>query len=184
MGYVINVKNAKFAHVTSDTASDYAIAAATPLPGLQSIDLTLTSATGELYGDGAKVSQTSKVTGAQVKIALAKLTTAERAGLTGASISSDGVLSVKTTDVIPKIALYVETEQDDGNKEQLWFLCGRTQPAGKSATQSTSSINYSTDEMTIDFMRREKDKTVYQLVDTSDTSVTSQKSTSFEAQPD
>lgn len=184
MGYIINVKNAKFAPVSEDTASGYTLGEQVALPGLQQLDITLTTATGELYGDGALVSKTSKITGASVKISLAKLSTACRAGLTGASISEAGVLSVKTSDTVPKIALYAETEEDDGKKEQMWFLVGKAEPAGKSATQSTGNITYSTDELTINFVRREKDLSVYQLLDTSDTGVDGSKSVSFADQPD
>lgn len=184
MGYVINVKNAKYAPVTTDTEFEYALGDVVNLPGLQQLDITLTTAVGELYGEGALVSKVSKITGAQVKISLAKLSTAARAAITGASISADGVLSVKTSDTVPKIALYAETEEDDGKKEQMWFLVGKAEPAGKSATQSTGNITYSVDELTINFVRRETDKTVYQLIDTSDAAVTDSKSTAFAVKPD
>lgn len=184
MGYRINVKNAKYAKVSADTSASYTLGSTTDLPGLMTLDITMTSATGELYGDGAKVSQTSKITGATVKIGLNKISTAAKADLLGATIDNKGVLVVKTTDVVPKIALYAETEEDDGKKEQMWFLVGKAEPQGLSASQSTSSITYSTDELTINFVRREKDMAVYKMIDTSDTGVTESTSTAFVTSPD
>lgn len=184
MGYRINIKNAKYATVSSNTASTYAIDTLKALPGLMQLDLTLTSASGELYGDGALVSKPTKLTGAQVRISLNKISVADRAAMLGATVDSKGILTVSTDDVAPEIALYAETEQDDGKKEQLWFLVGKVEPAGQSAQQSTSSINFSTDELTINFVRREKDKAVYKMLDTSDENVSAETSTGFETSPD
>lgn len=183
MGYRINVKNCKYAKVTTNNSTTYAIDTPVALPGLMSLDITMLSSSGELYGDGALVSKVAKITGATIKIGLDKISTAAKAALTGATISSDGVLSVKTSDTIPVVAIYAETEQDDGKKEQMWFLCGQAEPISLNATQATGSINYSTEELTINCIRREKDNTVYQLIDTSDSTVQSSTSTSFESTP-
>lgn len=184
MGYRINIRNAKYAPVQTDTAASYTLGTAVNLPGLQTLDLTLTSASGELYGDGAMVAKDTKLTGAQVKVNLAKIDIAARAALTGATVDSKGILITSTDDQAPKIAFYAETEENDGKKEQLWFLCGKAEPIGASAAQSTNSITYSTDELTINFIRREKDNALYKWLDTADSTVTAQTSTDFESDPD
>lgn len=184
MGYRINVKNAKYAKILTDTAAGYTIDTPKALPGLMTIDVTMLSASGELYGDGALVSKLAKITGATVKLGLNKIPTAVKADILGANVDDKGILTVTTEDVIPRIAIYCETEQDDGKKEQMWFLAGQAEPIGVSGQQATSSVNYSTEELTVNFIRRLKDKAVYKLIDTSDEGIDSATSTAFETNPD
>lgn len=184
MGNRINVKNAKLLEVTENTTGNYAISGEIKLPGLMNIDISLLMATGQLYGDGELRSNISKITGATLKIGVNKVPIEGRQLLGGHSLSTDGVLEVKTTDQPKTVAFYAETEADDGTKEQMWLLCGKAQPFGISGKQTESNINFSTDEITIDFVRREKDKMVFKLADTANKTFTSEKSTKFASHPD
>lgn len=184
MGYRINVKNAKYAPVSVDSATTYTIGTPVDLPGLMTIDLTMLTATGELYGDGAIVSKIAKATGATLKFGINKISTAVRAALLGSTVNTNGSVDTKMGDVPGQVAFYFETEQDDGKKEQLWLVSGKAEPFGMSAQQTESNVNYSTDEITINFVRREKDKLLYRLVDTNDTTVTSTYSSAFASDPD
>lgn len=184
MGYRINVKNAKYAPVSVDNGTTYTIGTPVALPGLMSVDLTMLTATGELYGDGAIVSKIGKATGAQIKIGINMISTADRAALLGATVNTNGSVDAKAGDTPAQVAFYFETEQDNGKKEQLWFVSCKAEPFGMSARQMEGNVNYSTDEITIDCVRREKDKLLYRLVDTNDTTVTTQYSTAFASDPD
>ena len=182
-GYRINVANAKVAKVTANTDENYTISDVTKLPGLRSIDFTPLLATGQLYGDGVLVEDAAMVTGGTVKIDANKVAIATRAMITGAEYK-DGVLDIKTTDVPPEIALYVETEASNGTKEQMWFLCCKAQPFGVSGTQRENNINYSTDSLTLSCFQRAKDKKVFRMADTEDETFTSEMSTKFAGHPD
>lgn len=184
MGYKINVKNCKFAPVSVDTDSTYTLGTAVLLPGLQEWDLQPLTASGELYGDGALVSSTSKITGATLRISLAKLTQAQRAGLFGHTIDSKGILRVKTTDTAPKVAVYGEVEHDDGGKEQMWLLAGYANTTGLTAKQIESAITYGNDTIELKFFRRNKDKQVYALGDTDNSTFTDSISEAFASDPD
>lgn len=183
MGYRINVKNFKYALVSVDNSTTYTIGDVVPVPGLMTVDLTLLSSTGELYGDGALVSKIAKLTGATLKLGHDKLPIVDRAALLGATIT-DGILDLKTSDTPAKVACYFEVEQDDGTKEQMWLLAGKAEPIGLSAKQAEGNINYSTDEITINFVRRELDNKVLRMGDTSNSSFTSTVSAAFATDPD
>ena len=182
MGHRINISNAGYAPVSVNSDSTYTPGTKVPIPGLMTIDLTLLAATGELYGDGALTSKLSKLTGATLKFGHNKLSLEDRAAILGHTYSN-GVLSVKTTDVPAEIAFYFEMEHDDGKKEQIWLLSGKADPTGVSAKQSEANITFSTDEMTINFVRANKTKEVLQWMDTSDSTVTDTMSTAFAAAP-
>lgn len=182
-GYRINVANAKVAKVTENTDASYTISDVTKLPGLRSIDFIPLLATGQLYGDGVLVEDAAMITGGTVKIDNNKIAIATRAMITGSEYK-DGVLDVKTTDVAPEIALYVETEASNGTKEQMWFLCCKAQPFGVNGTQRENNINYSTDSLTLSCFPRAKDKKVFRMADTEDKTFTSEMSTKFAEHPD
>lgn len=182
-GYRINVTNAKVAKISENTESGYTLGEVKKLPGLRAIDFTPLMATGQLYGDGVLVEDAAMVTGGTVKIDANKVAITERAMITGAEYK-DGVLDIKTTDVPPEIALYVETEASNGTKEQMWFLCCKAQPFGISGKQREGNISYSTDSLTLSCFPRAKDKKVIRLADTEVEAFTSEMSTKFAENPD
>ena len=184
MGYRVNVKNCQRATVTADTSSSYTIGTPVAMPTLRTVDISFKSASGELYGDGELVSNKTKMTGATLKIDLDKISLADKAALTGATLSNKGVLAIKTTDVAPKTAIYFEIEQDDGGYEAVWLLVGTCEPINISGQQAESNINYSTESININFIRREKDKQVIAYADTDDAGFTTANQTSFKTSPD
>lgn len=184
MGYRINVRNCKRASVTADTDSSYTIASLTSMPTLRSVDISFKSASGELYGDGEIVSNRTKMTGATLQLAIDKLTLADKVAFLGATESAKGTLPIKTTDTPGKVAIYFEIEHDDGGYEAVWLLVGTAQPIPITAQQTESSINYSTETLNIDFVRRNKDKAVIVIADTDDNLFTTANQTAFASSPD
>ena len=184
MGYRVNVRNFKRAQVTADTNSSYTLGTVVPIPTLRSIDITMTTSSGSLYGDGEKVSEVSLVTGATLQFGIDKLSAADKVAIFGVSKSAKGIQSYKTTDTPVKTAVYFEIVHDDGGYEAIWLLCGKAQPLGTSATQREDNITYSTETVTMNFIRREKDKTVYMLADTDDSDFTVANQTAFASAPD
>ena len=184
MGYRINVRNCKRAAVTAGTSSSYTIATPVAMPTLRSVDISFKSASGELYGDGELVSNRTKMTGATLQLGIDKLTLADKAALLGATESSKGTLPIKTTDTPGKVAIYFEIEHDDGGYEAVWLLVGTAQPLPITAQQTESNINYSTETLNIDFVRRNKDKEVLVIADTDDVAFTTANQTAFATSPD
>lgn len=184
MGYRINVRNCKRAAVSVNTSSSYTLATPVAMPGLREIDLALTSATGELYGDGELVSKRSKLTGATLKFGLDKLTQADRAALEGHTVTNKGVMQIKTTDTPAETAIYFEMELDNGGYEAVWLLCGKVDPISFTAQQAEGNITYSTDEITMNFVRREKDKELLAYADTDNVAFDTAAQTAFATSPD
>ena len=184
MGYRINVRNCKRADVTVDSDSTYTIANLTAMPTLRQVELAFTSSTGTLYGDGEKVSEVSLITGATLQFGMDKLTLADKVALLGLNKDAKGIVSFATTDKPPKTAIYFEVEHDDGGYEAVWLLSGRAQPIGITAQQREDSINFSTETVNMNFVRRELDKRVMRMSDTDDTDFTSANQTAFASSPD
>lgn len=183
-GYRINVRNCKRANVTSDTNAAYTLGTVVAMPTLRNVEIAFTTSSGTLYGDGEKVSDISLVTGATLTFGIDKLTAADKVALLGITKSAKGVSSYKTTDKPPKTAIYFEIEHDDGGFEATWLLVGKCQPIGQSATQKEDNITFSTENVTMNFVRRELDKAVMMTADTDDSDFTTANQTAFAASPD
>lgn len=184
MGFRVNVRNCKRASVTADTTSSYTIGTPVAMPTLRSVDIAFTTSSGALYGDGEKVSEIALITGATLQLAIDKLTSADIVALTGSSKSAKGVISHKTTDTPGKVAIYFEIEHDDGGYEACWLLVGKAQPLGINAQQREDNITYSTESLTMNFIRREKDKAVIMRADTDDNTFDTAAQTAFASAPD
>lgn len=184
MGYKMNVKNCKYAPVSVNTDAAYTLGTAVDLPAIRTVDIAFTVATGELYGDGETVSKRTKLTGAQLRLGIDKIPQAARAAMLGHTVDSKGIMSIKTTDVPIEIAMYMEIELDDGGYEAAWLLVGKAQPVNITGNQSETSINYTTDELTVDFIRRELDKNVIKYADTDNEDFNAAAQTAFKASPD
>lgn len=183
--YKMNVKNCKYAPVSVNTDSTYTLGTAVDLPAIRTVDVAFTIATGELYGDGEIVSKRAKLTGAQLRLGIDKLPQAARAAMLGHTVeSSKGIVDIKTTDTPIEIAVYFEIELDNGGYEACWLLVGKAQPVNITGNQSETSINYTTDELTIDFVRRELDKCVVKYADTDNSDFGTSIQTAFKSAPD
>lgn len=181
--YRINVENAGYALIESNTSLAYAIKTKKPLPGLRSIDLTLQLSSGKLYGDGSIACNIAQATGATVQLGVNKIKIEDRAEILGQTYEN-GILDVKAGDTAPELAFYCEVVSDKGTKEQLWLLCGVAQPFGINGQQREENITFSTDTLNVEFKPRAKDKKIYRLGDTSNADFTSAHSASFESDPD
>lgn len=183
-GYKFNVKNCQYAPVSTDTTSAYSLGTIVPLPDLRTIDIAFLTATGELYGDGKLAAKDAKLTGAQAKIGINKIPQAARAALLGHTVSAKGIMSIKTTDTPLQIALYAEIELNNGGYEAVWLLSGKCEPINITGNQAEGNINYTTDELTINFIARKKDDTVCMYADTDNSAFDTAAQTAFKSAPD
>lgn len=184
MGYRINVRNAQYAKVTVNSSTTYTLGTVTALPTLRNVDLAFTSATGELYGDGELVSKRSKLTGATLKFGIDKIAQSALADIMGSTVTAKGVNQIKTTDTPANIAVYFEIEHDDGGYEAIWLLTGKADPVNVTAQQAEGNITYSTDEVTVNFVRREKDKILVSWADTDNADFNAAAQAAFKLAPD
>lgn len=183
-GYRYNVRNCQYAPVSVDSDSTYTLGTIVPLPDIRTIDISFLSATGELYGDGALVAKDARLTGATLKLGIDKLSQTARADILGHTVSAKGIMSVKTTDTPKQIAVYGEIELNNGGYEAFWLLSGKAEPVNITGNQSEGNINYTTEEVTINFVRRLKDKAVLMLADTDNSNFNTAAQTAFKAAPD
>lgn len=170
--YRINVKKPVYAILISDTKTSVAYEAVEKFSEAMQIQVTPEVASGQLYGDGVKQSEISKLVGITLVIDATKVPINVRAKINGNKYEN-GVLTEHIDDKPPWIAFGYEVEQDEKNtSEYIWLLKGRAQPYASTVQQATENVNYSTDSVTINFVPREFDGEFRKTADSADSTFT------------
>lgn len=181
--YKINIKNPVYCEVLTDTKEGTTYGAVKSLGEAQKVQMTATNATGQLYGDGAIVDSSSKLTGMTVVLSTTKIPVEAIADIYNYTVTG-GVVQVKAGVQAKYIAVGYEVEQTTGESEYVWLLKGRPQALGDEVSQSESNITYSTDSMTIDFVKRISDDMLQYFADAASPDFSeAQASKWFEAGP-
>ena len=81
-------------------------------------------------------------------------------------------MQVKAGTQAKYIALGYEVEQTSGDSEYVWLLKGRPQALNADVSQSEANITYSTDQMTIDFVKRVSDDMLQYFADAANADFT------------
>lgn len=162
----INVKNLVFAVMVNDDSTDTEYGEIASFAKAMQLQLSPEVSTGDLYGDGVKQESIAKLTGISVVADVNKVPIDVRAKING-NTYENGVLIEKEGDEAPYIALGYEVEQTNKTSEYIWLLKGKAQPYASTVQQTTESINFSTDSITINFMPRESDGEIRKFGDSA-----------------
>lgn len=162
----INVKNLVFAPLTTDDTNGVTYDSVEALAKAMTIQITPSQSTGVLYGDGAQQENLAKLTGLACALEVNKIPIEKKAKLMGHKYEN-GVLIVDKDDQAPNIALGFQIEGTNNYSEYVWLLKGRAQEGNQNAAQATDNINFTTDNLTINFVPREYDGLLEFLGDSS-----------------
>ena len=174
----INIKNVVYCVLMTDEAEGATYGEVKALSPAMQVQLTPSLATGVLYGDGAQEENIAKLTGIAMVLDVNKVKIEDRATMLGHTYEN-GVLIEKDGDEAPYIAVGYEVEETNKCKELVWLLKGRAQPFNSNVQQSTDSINFSTDSIAINFIRRDYDRSLRYFADTANTDLTEEQATKW-----
>lgn len=154
--YRINITRPVYAEVLTDTESGTTYGEVKSLGEAQTADVTPSVSTGQLFGNGAIVDSSARLTGLALSLKVTKVPVEARADIYNYTVT-DGVIQEKAGQTAKYIAVGFEVEQTNGKSEYVWLLKGRPQPINSNLAQSESNITYSTDTLVIDFVKRKSD---------------------------
>lgn len=154
--YKINIKIPVYCLVLTDESTGTTYGPVKSLGEAQQAQVTASSATGSLYGNGAKVDSSAKLTGLTLALDSTKVPVEAKADIFDYTVTN-GVVQVKAGAQPKYIAVGYEVEQTSGKSEYIWLLKGRPQPMNENAAQSETNINYSTDQLIVEFVERVSD---------------------------
>lgn len=172
--YRINITNPVYCEVLSDAEEGTTYGTVKSMGEAQEIQITPSAASGQLFGNGAVVDSTSLMTGLAVSFKVTKLNVEVVADIYKYEVT-DGVVQVPAGVVPKEIALGYEVPQTDGKSEYTWLLKGKPKPLNSTVQQSESSVNYSTDTIEIDFVKRKSDNMLRYYADASNPEFTEEQ---------
>lgn len=176
--YKINIKRPVYCEVLTDTTSGTTYGDVKSLGEAQQVQLTATTSTGQLYGDGAIVDSSAKLAGITVVLSTTKIAVEALADIYNYTVTN-GVVQIEAGVQAKYIALGYEVEQTSGDSEYTWLLKGRPQPLNADIRQSEANINYSTDQMTVDFVRRVSDSMIEYFADAANADFTAEQAAAW-----
>lgn len=154
--YRINLTDPVYAEVLTDENEGTTYGEVKSLGEAQQAQVTPSVASGQLYGNGAIVDSSAMLTGLSMVLSTTKIPIEAQVDIYNYEVK-DGVVQVKAGTKPKYIAVGYVVEQTNGSRELVWLLKGRPQPLNSDVKQSEGNINYSTDSITIDFVRRKSD---------------------------
>ena len=179
--YKINIKKPVYCEVLTDTTDGTTYGSVKSLGEAMQVQMTAVSSSGQLYGDGSIVDSSSKISGLTVVLDATKIPVEAKADIYNYTFT-DGVVQVKAGVQAKYIALGYEVEQTTGDSEYVWLLKGRPQSLNENVQQSEQNITYSTDQMTIDFVRRVSDDMLQYYADAANADFTASQAAAWFSQ--
>ncbi len=172
--YRINIANPVYCEVISDTKEGTTYGAVKSIGETQEVQVTSSVAAGQLFGNGAVVDATSLLTGLALSMKLTKLKVEAVSDIYNHKVT-DGVVQVQAGTVPKQIAIGYEVPQTNGKSEYVWLLKGNPKPINSTVQQSENNINYSTDTIEVDFVKRTSDNMLKYYADASNPEFTKEQ---------
>lgn len=152
----IGVSNFHYAKMTTeDTATTAAVYenTVTAVPGLVSVNVETTSNTATLYADNGPFETASSLGDVNLTVDLADLPLEVQADLLGHTLSSDGQLDCKSSDVAPYVAVMFEVLLANGKKRAVKLYKGKFAEPNDAANTRGENVEFQTSEATAAFVQ-------------------------------
>ncbi len=161
-----NITKSVYALVTKDDSTGFTCGAVKKFGDPMTVVFTPVYASGIMYGGGVKTEDTTKMTGAQVKMEVNKILIETRADILGNTYAS-GILKENKNDQPKEFAFGYEIEQSNGKKEYVWLFKCKAKPFAESVEQTTDNMKFASDTIDIAVMPRTFDGDIRHKADTA-----------------
>ncbi|WP_143318925.1 major tail protein [Clostridium sp. HBUAS56010] len=181
--YRINVNNPVYCKMLTDDS-----AGVTYEPEIKSlgeamqVQVTSQTASGEIFGNGIKVNKEDRLVGMTLAMDITKIPPASAAEILGHEVK-DGVVIDNADDDAPYIAIGYQVDGTGKNKECVWLLKGKAQPINDSVQQRTTTINYSTQTLNVNFINRKFDENLRFYADSTHEDFTDEQADKWFLEP-
>lgn len=157
-GVQIGVSALHYAIMTSD-AVDSTPVYETPvaIEGVTSVKVNPNASVETLFADDGPYESAATLGKIEVEINTADLTLDEQAALLGHTVTADGMLKRKSTDVPPNVAIGFKSLKSNGKYRYTWLAKGKFVPAEVSAETKGDTVNFQTNMITGNFLKRASD---------------------------
>jgi phi13 family phage major tail protein len=164
----INVRDIHIAFMTKDDNTGADFEDPILIPGAMQVQLAPRVSTADLYGDGRIRHRVNKVGGYDVTLDHNMIPPKVLARMLGQKYDDNGIRRSNTLDQGENFAVGWVVDLIGEDMELTWLPKCVVAPSNRNMQQSTESINYSTDSMTVTAMPLEYNNDFEYIADTSD----------------
>jgi len=163
----MNIRDLRIAFITKEGSEGIEYEAPILIPGAMEVGLSPRVSEAPLYGDGRLRHKVKKIDGYDVTLGHNKIPPAISARMQGKSL--EGKIRVsRTVDSTSGFALGFVVDQFDGHTENTWLPKCVAAPSERTVQQSTGSVEYSTDSLSITSMALQYNDAYEYTGDTAD----------------
>lgn len=157
MATQIGVSSLHYAILSSDEL-DATPVYATPvaIAGVTEISVNPNTSTETLFADDGPYESATTLGDIEVTINTADLTLDEQAALLGHTVSS-GVMTKKSTDTAPYVAIGFKALKSNGSYRYVWLTKGKFAPTEETYETKGDTVNFQTKSLTGAFVKRTSD---------------------------
>jgi phi13 family phage major tail protein len=159
-GTVIGLTNLYYATLTTDPIGTGKPTYGTPvrIPGVISATINPNASKGTLFADNGPMDTATALGLIDLELNVVDVPFDVQAALLGHTITTKGVMTRKSSDVPPWVAIGFETLKSNGKKRFVWLVKGKfSEPEQKSETQN-DGVNFQTPTIAGSFVRRDNDQ--------------------------
>lgn len=123
-----------------------------------------------LFADDGPYETASTLGAMTLELNVADIPAADRAALLGQTYSN-GILTAKSSDIPPYVAIGMSVLKSNGASRLIWYLKGKFTPPDDNNQTKADSINWNTPTITGNFLKRDCDNEWRYSADTDDTAL-------------
>jgi len=166
MKHTIGLDSLYFATITKDDATGVTYGEMTAMPEIQSAEITVETASGDLYADDMLIEHNENITAYNIAIDMAGIDESIRAQIAGHDYDVlTKTTTEKATDIAPSIAIAFRSLNSDGTYKFVKLANGKFAEAGDSYKTKGENTEYQTKKMTGKFMPRKFDQVLKIVTD-------------------
>ena len=173
-----------YALLSSDASDGAVYGTPVRLTGAITANINPNSANGTLFADDGPLEVASQLGMIELELSLADIPLTEQGILLGSDAVALGVLSKKSTDVPPWLAIGFKSLKSNGSYRYVWLVKGKFREVEDNSETKDDSINWQTGTISGQFVKRDYDDVWKKMADEDETSYVDAGDTWFTDGPD
>jgi phi13 family phage major tail protein len=168
---LVGLKNVTVAKITQDDSTGTTYEAVRKIALAVQADIKPSMSTENFYADDQIAETVNQLGDIAVDLEMGILSTADQAFLLGATVNTDGVLELSSSDQAPYVALGFESAKSNGETRYMWLYKGKFGLPDFTSKTKADKVDFQTEKISATFIARQSDGKWKAQVDSDDTAV-------------
>ena len=164
-GTIVGLEDVYYATLTSDASDGAVYGTPVKITGAITANVKSGSSSATLFGDNKPLDTSSALGNIELELSVADIPIETKAILLGSTAVTAGILSSKSTDTPPWIALGFKGKKSNGKYRYVWLDKGKFRDPDDNYATQKDSVEYQPPTINANFVAREYDSEWKQTLD-------------------